>query len=96
MADGELVQAQAAITRMRRESYGQGKSDHEWELFNHCVERFNPPDDDSLSTKGMIDLAADVLEAIGCACPPDVGEEEGDPCRRCEALGRIADKAIRR
>jgi hypothetical protein len=95
MTDDELVKAQTAITRMRKESHGQGKADCEWELFNHCVERFNPPGADGLSTLGMIDLAADVLEEIGCACPPDA-EEEGTPCRRCEALGRLNDKLIER
>lgn len=75
--------------------YRQGDMDRDSEIFNHCVERFNPKDDDGLSTLGMIDLAADALEAAPCTCAPDA-EEEADPCRRCEALGRLADKVIER
>jgi hypothetical protein len=68
------------------------------QLRNLIIERFNPPDDDVAEIVimlGSVNVAADALEIRGCACTTaDV--DDGRPCERCQALGRLGDVAVSR
>lgn len=61
-------------------------------------EAFNPPDIDEAEVAiliGAVQRAREVLAAVRCACTP-LMLEQGNPCRRCVALGEFDGKPAQR
>ncbi len=101
-ADGRIITRQERELEHITTELERVRSDSD-DDFNHAVELFNPPDDDSTTTMSVLDRAHHALEAIGCSCPPDVtprglevAEEDLDACERCQGLGRRADVPLPR
>lgn len=61
------------------------------------IEAFNPPDDDVAECCLLADSVAHAfafIVAVPCTCEDT--EQDGDPCDRCQVLGRINDEPIER
>lgn len=93
-SDEEITAAAAFIeARVQRALKAAKEADERnVDIFNHAIERFNPPDHDDISIEGMIDEAADYIEKQPCHCTEAVGLD----CLRCKVLGRLNDKPIAR
>ena len=65
-----------------------------WTLRDLIIDRLNPPDSDYAEIHIMCEAvrrAAELIEAIPCACTEAAASGEDDPCPRCQVLGRTAD-----
>lgn len=90
--DGEIIAQQARqIARLRADL--ELAEQHDADLWELIVERFNPPDDDSIIAYGVIEGAADFIEKLPCECTAEQIEDL-DACARCHVLGRIGDKPL--
>lgn len=64
-------------------------------LANQVIKWFNPPDDDVAEIAIHLDAvmrAGKFIEEQPCTCEEGAAEFLVDPCPRCQALGRAADR----
>lgn len=64
-------------------------------LADEVIKWFNPADDDVAEVAIHMDAvkaAARYIESLACRCTPEAVHYDDEPCARCAALGRVADR----